>query len=110
MDRDQYTDADYTKPHVPPATSPMIDGHASRVDAAELANDNGDSDYPGTREASVDRGEEDADIAPGDVPDEIPPDQGDTIEPVIPDEVAPGKGGDSDNPGRVPGETPPPPD
>jgi hypothetical protein len=118
MDRDQYTDESYAQPHVPPATPPVIDSAASGFDAAVLANDNGDSDYSGTHEASVDRGDEDEGISPADVPDEIVPDEGDVVEPSGPAEIEieregdidqPG-GDDMDEPGRTPLETPLPPD
>jgi len=111
MDRDNYTDETYTTPHVPPATPPVIDSHASAFDASHLANDNGDSDYSGTNEAGVDRGGEDDDIAPAETPDEIVPDDGDIVEPVMPDEVGePGGGDDFAEPGATPLETPLPPD
>jgi hypothetical protein len=118
MDRDQYTDESYSQPHVPPATPPVIDTHASAHDAATLANDNGDSDYAGSRIASVDRGDEDEGISPADVPDEIVPNEGDIVEPAEPDQIdterpddigQPG-GDDMAEPGRTPLETPLPPD
>ena len=93
MNRDQYTDEDYGQPHVPPTTAPTIDPKAEPLEAAELARDDGDSDSPGSSEASADRGDEDADIAPGNTPDEIEP---------LP--------GDRDMPAKNPVETPLPPD
>jgi len=118
MDRDQYTNDNYSQPHVPPATPPAIDPNVAPLDAAELARDNGDSDASGTREASVDRGDEDAGISPADTPDEIVPDEGDLTDPSAPDEVSPGQSpaevepqpGDTDAPGQIPGETLLPPD
>ncbi|RKF21069.1 hypothetical protein D6851_09020 [Altericroceibacterium spongiae] len=89
MDRNDYSEKDYHEPHVPPATPPAIDPHADPEEAAKLAMDNGDSDYPGSHEASFDRTLEDDNINPGDHPDEIRPDKGDTIRPKAPDEVGP---------------------
>ena len=127
MDRENYTDESYAKPHVPPATAPVIDAQAEPRDAAELAHDSGDSDYPGTREASVERGTEDQalysgprdgnvehgegdeEIAPGDSPDELVPDEGDLARPTSPDEIEVEEG-DTVNPGKVPDETRLPPD
>ena len=106
MDRQEYTDETYSQPHVPPATAPAIDPKASPLDAATLAFDNGDSDASGTNEASVDRGREDAGIAPGDTPDEIVPDQGDTANPASPDEIGTEQP-DVDNPGQGPDEIEP---
>ena len=126
MDRDEYTDESYARPHVPPGTAPVIDSRADPRDAAERAKDDGDSDYSGTNEASVDRGREDEALfdhganrgigsggdqaEPGKQPDEIVPDEGDIDVPGrTPDEVGPGQG-DFDRPGRTPAETPPQPD
>ena len=125
MDRNDYTDETYAKPHVPPATAPVIDSRAHPRDAAERAKDDGDSDRSGTNEASVDRGREDEalfdhgagrdarqggdQIQPGKQPDEIVPGEGDNDVPGrTPDEVRPGQG-DFDRPDRAPAETPPQP-
>lgn len=118
MDRDDYTDASYTRPHVPPTTAPAIDRNAVPHDAAAWAKNDGDSDYPGTHEASVRGGGKDANVAPGQGPAEIVPDGGDRIEPAQPDEISPAqpdeitpdRGGDTAAPGRAPEGTPPPPD
>jgi hypothetical protein len=135
MDRSEYTNADYDQPHVPPATPPVIDSNASASDAARLADDDGDSDAPGSRPAHLDRSKEDeVDFdhgaqghlnAGGDrdelgqQPDEIVPGQGDNDVPSeSPDEFAPGQGDFAEpdsapsevppQPGSTPGETPPP--
>ncbi len=101
MDRQDYTDESYERAHLPPATPPTIDPNADPLSAAELANDNGDSDYPGRPG--------DDDITPGDTPDEIVPDDGDPVEPTSPDEISIERG-DHDNPGATPPETLLPPD
>ena len=110
MAPDPVTDESYTQPNIPPATPPVIDPAASPEDAARLADVSGDSDRSGTRIASVDRGGEDEEIAPGDTPAEIAPDQGDVVEPAQPDEVRPDQGGDIVQPGAVPDGTELPPD
>lgn len=127
MDRENYTDAGYRQPHVPPATPPVIAENADPEDAARLAFDDGDSDAPGSQPAHFVRGRED-EVAydhgneghllsggggdrdnPGEQPDEIVPNDPDTDQPdEAPDEVAPGQG-DFDQPGNVPVETPPQP-
>ena len=135
MDRSDYTDADYSQPHVPPSTPPVIDSNADAHDAATLAMDSGDSDSPGSQPAHFDRGREDDVLFgqregsafagggdrdyPGQQPDEVGPGFGDSDMPGrTPDEVAPGQG-DFDRPdsapsemppqpGSTPGETPPP--
>jgi len=118
MDRTAYADADYRQPNVPPATPPVIDPNASADDAATLANDNGDSDAPGSQPAHFNRGREDEGLFdgggdrdnPGEQPDEIVPDQGDTDVPDrTPDEVAPDQG-DFYQPDSAPTEMPSPPD
>lgn len=136
MNRQDYTDADYRQPHVPPGTPPVIDSNADASDAATRMKDDGDSDAPGSRPAHFNRSREDEAlfdrgaeghlqagggdrIDPGHQPDEIVPDQGDVDEPDrSPDEVAPGQGDfyrpDSSpvesppQPGVAPVETPPP--
>jgi hypothetical protein len=119
MDRDDYTDATYTQPHVPPATPPVIDADADANDAATLAMANGDSDYSGSRAYRFPRGEEDEELQHGGEPDEVEPDEGgDTINPQSPDEVVPDDGDtvepgatpDEAEPGSTPVETPMPPD
>lgn len=89
QDPAQYLGQDYDRAKLPPATPPTIDPHADPVEARELANDNGDSDFPGK------------------VPAEQPiPDGGDTIAPNAPDEVrepAP----DHIDPGQTPDEVSP---
>lgn len=126
MNREEYTDESYARPHVPPGTAPVIDARADPREAAELAKADGDSDYPGSHEASVNRGREDEalfdhggqrgtrsggdQVEPGEQPDEIVPDEGDNDVPGgTPDEVGPGQG-DFDRPDRAPPETPPLPD
>jgi hypothetical protein len=135
MARSEYTNADYDRPHVPPATPPVIDSAADANDAATLAHGDGDSDAPGSQPAHLDRSAEDAvdfdhgnkehimsggdRYNPGRQPDEVGPGQGDTAQPSqTPDEVGPGQGDfdvpDSSpaemppQPGSTPGETPPP--
>ena len=109
MDRDQYTDESYFTPHVPPTTAPAIDPNAEPLDAAELARDDGDSDASGSHEASVNRADKDADIAPGKTPDEIVPDEGDITEPTAPSEIEIERE-DVDMPGQGPDEVEPQPD
>ncbi|MEO6153100.1 MAG: hypothetical protein ABIT09_12815 [Croceibacterium sp.] len=110
----EYANDDYSRPHVPPATPPVIAGAADAHDAATLANDNGDSDSTGSRLASFDRSAEDAQlfssggdtVEPGKQPDEVVPDRGDTDLPGnTPDEVAPGQG-DFAEPMSTPEEMP----
>jgi hypothetical protein len=126
MDRQDYTDADYRQPHVPPATPPVIDANADQEDAASLALDDGDSDAPGSQPAHFLRGRED-EVAydhgneghlmaggdrdnPGKQPDEIVPTRPDLDQPGrTPDEVQPGQG-DFDRPDSAPAESPPQPD
>lgn len=85
---------------VPPATPPTINDNASASDAARSVG-SGDSDFPGSN------------------PDEVQPGQGDFDQPRhSPEQEVPGQGGDIDQPGQgpaetpaqpeVPGETPPP--
>ena len=136
MDRSDYANADYDRPHVPPATPPVIDSAADARDAAILSDTRGDSDSPGSNPAHLDRSREDSvdfdhgsgqhlqsgggdRYDPGSQPDEVGPGQGDDAQPGrTPDEVAPGQG-DFDmpdsapaemppQPGSTPGETPPP--
>ena len=117
MDRDDYTDKDYRQPHVPPATPPVIDSHTDPADAATLTMPSGDRDSPGSRPGSFPRGQEDEELQPGGPPDEVPPDDGDIIEPGAPDEIETERG-DTAEPGATPDEaepapppeTPPPPD
>jgi hypothetical protein len=111
MDRNDYTSASYEHPHVPPATPPVIDRNASAEDAATLANDNGDSDDPGSKPAHFNHGRPGGDqIEPGRQPDEIVPGEGDTDQPGrTPDEVSPDQG-DFDNPDSAPAEVPAQPD
>lgn len=111
MDRSDYTNADYDQPHVPPATPPVIDSNADAGDAARLADDDGDSDAPGSRPAHLDRSLEDEELFPGGSPDELQPGKGgDWDEPgQTPDEVAPGQG-DTDMPDSSPSEVPAQPD
>ena len=74
---------------VPPATPPVINDNASAVDAAGRPGLDGDSDYPGSN------------------PDEIQPGQGDFDQPSrSPEQEVPGQGGDVDQPGQNPAETP----
>ena len=127
MERSEYTNAEYDRPNVPPATPPVIDSSADPLEAATLADDDGDSDSSGSHPAHLERSLEDAQlfdggdtIEPGQQPDEVSPgDGGDTVEPsATPDEVSPGQGDvdvpDSSpvesppQPGATPGETPPP--
>ena len=98
MDRNDYSEKDYREPHVPPSTPPGIDPHADPAEAATLAMDNGDSDYPGSHEASFDRTMEDDSIKPGDTPDEITPEQPDEVKPKKGDVIEPGKSGDEKPP------------
>jgi len=124
MARSDYTNADYDRPTVPPATPPVIDTAASAEDAAMLADDDGDSDAPGSQPAHFDRSLEDSvDFDhgrqghlrsgggdrdyPGQQPDEVSPGGGDDYNPGgTPDEVAPDQG-DFDRPDSSPAETPP---
>lgn len=106
MDRNEYTDRNYTQPHVPPATPPVIDPNADPHDAATLAMVNGDSDSPGSRPGSFPRGAEDKELQPGGAPDEVEPDRGDTIDPSAPDEIDIERG-DTVEPGATPDETRP---
>lgn len=127
MDRSDYTNADYDRPNVPPATPPVIDSAADAHDAATLAGADGDSDAPGSQPAHLDRSLEDAvdfdhgkgghvmsseggdRYNPGQQPDEVGPGQGDSSQPGrTPDEVQPGQG-DFDSPDSSPGEMPPQP-
>jgi hypothetical protein len=121
MDRNQYADADYRQPNVPPATPPVIDPNADAGDA-ELALADGDSEAPGSQPAhfnrvTFDHGSEGHLLAgggdggyPGKQPDEIVPGQGDSDMPHrTPDEVAPGQG-DFDRPDSAPQEMPAQPD
>lgn len=109
MDRDDYSDVTHEKAHLPPANPPTIDPDAEPLSAAELANDNGGSDYPGLVAAN-DRGRAGReDITPGETPDEIVPDEGDVIEPTSPDEIDIEQG-DIDEPAAAPPETLLPPD
>jgi hypothetical protein len=126
MDRTDYADADYRQPNVPPSTPPVIDANADADDAAALAMDNGDSNWPGSQPAHFNRGREDealfdhGDVEhlssgggdrdfPGEQPDEVVPGQGDADWPErSPDEVAPGQG-DFDRPDSSPTELPPQP-
>ncbi len=108
MDRTAYTDVSYIQPHIPPATPPVIDHNADAGDAAILAMANGDSDSPGSRPSSFQRGAEDVELQPGAGPDEVDPDGGgDIVEPQSPDEFDP-DGGDIVEPGATPIEAPPP--
>ncbi len=85
---------------VPPATPPTINDNAGASDAVQSGG-GGDSDFPGSN------------------PDEVQPGQGDFDQPGhSPEQEVPGQGGDIDQPGQgpaetpsqpeVPGETPPP--
>ena len=127
MDRGDYTNAGYDRPHVPPGTPPVIDSAADAGDAATLTDARGGPDSPGSREAHFDRSAEDAvdfdhgsrpHIAsggggdrydPGRQPDEVGPGHDDIDMPGrTPDEVAPDQG-DFDGPGETPSELPPQP-
>lgn len=44
--------SDYDKPHIPPVTPPAIDPAVDPVEGRELAQDDGDSDHRGSKEAS----------------------------------------------------------
>ena len=73
---------------VPPATPPTINDNASASDAM-AAQAGGDSDFPGKN------------------PDEVQPGQGDFDQPDrSPEQEVPDQGGDSDQPGQSPAETP----
>jgi hypothetical protein len=123
MERSDYTNADYDQPHVPPATPPVIDSNADAGDAATLADDDGDSDAPGSKPAHFDRSREDevdfdngaqghlqSGGEPGERPDEVVPGQGDNDQPgQAPDEFTPGQG-DTDMPDSAPSEVPAQPD
>ena len=108
--QNQYSDASYRQPTVPPSTPPVIDSSADARDAAEAALADGESDAPGSQPAHFDRRAEDDALFdqggdrdyPGRQPDEIVPGQGDT-------EVAPNQG-DFDRPDSSPIESPPQPD
>ena len=108
---------EYSNPHLPPSTPPVIDPNAEPVSAAELSGDRGDAEVDGEAMSSFDRSAEDAAIGagggdtdqPGKTPDEIVPDEGDTTRPTAPDEIEIERP-DTDNPGQAPMETPPPPD
>jgi hypothetical protein len=77
---------------VPPATPPTINDNASASDA-DLSGGGGDSDFPGKN------------------PDEVQPGQGDFDQPGhSPEQEVPGQGGDIDQPGQGPAETPSQPD
>jgi hypothetical protein len=77
---------------VPPATPPVINDNANAIDAASRPDRQGDSDFPGRS------------------PDEIQPGQGDFDRPDrSPEQEVPGQGGDMDQPGQTPAETPPQP-
>ena len=77
---------------VPPATPPTINSGASASDAVR-ADAGGDSDFPGKS------------------PDEVQPGQGDFDQPDrSPEQEVPDQGGDIDQPGRGPAETPAQPD
>ena len=120
MERSDYTNADYDRPHVPPGTPPVIDSNADAGDAATLTRDDGDSDASGSKPAHFDRSLEDqVDFDHGaqghlesggedQTPDELMPEPGgDTdIPDRSPDEVTPGQG-DTDVPERSPDEVSP---
>ena len=77
---------------VPPATPPTINDNASASEAI-TASAGGDSDFPGKS------------------PDEVQPGQGDFDQPGrSPEQEVPGHGGDLDQPGQGPAETPAQPD
>ena len=69
---ESYSENDYTKPHVPPATAPVVNDAADASEAKATAPD-GDSDHP------------------GDHPTEQPVPDGDSYEPAAPDELETGK-------------------
>lgn len=89
MQNNQQQPMDYERPTVPPATPPVIDGHADAEAAAELSQANGDSDFPGQSPPEVQPGEG----GDTDIPDRGAPEQ------------QPGQG-DTDHPGESPSEVP----
>ena len=67
-----YSEDDYTKPHVPPATAPVVNDQADPGEA-RVSEPDGDSDNP------------------GDHPTEQPVPDGDNYEPSAPAEIETGK-------------------
>ena len=89
MTSDQQEAVEFGGRTVPPATPPVINDNASAHDAASRPYADGDSDFPGSN------------------PDEIQPGQGDFDQPSrSPEQEVPGRGGDIDQPGQSPAETP----
>ena len=81
MENNQQQPMDYERPAAPPATPPTIDPNADAQAAAELAQPNGDSDYPGRTPPEVQPGEGgDTDYPDRGAPEQQP-DQGDTAFP-----------------------------
>jgi hypothetical protein len=92
METGQQAAAQFGGRTVPPATPPTINAGASASDAIR-AGPGGDSDFPGQS------------------PDEIQPGQGDFDRPGrSPEQEVPDQGGDIDQPGQTPAETPSQPD
>jgi hypothetical protein len=93
MERHEQEAEEFGGRTVPPATPPTINRNASAADAATRADGYGDSDFPGRN------------------PDEVEPGQGDFDQPDrSPEQEVPGRGGDLDQPGFTPAETPPQPE